>query len=145
MDDEDPLEVGDIESQDSKRNEEDIVENTLIKHENFSRVWRDVSLNEPVDGKPRFSEKLLNAIGGLTNCRAELEPGGKGIIIKGDDPQDVEKAISKLNVINNWMVSLCFYGYIKTNSLVLMLNPSPHLQLPIFGGNAGYPFGDGPS
>lgn len=110
LDEDDLLLVDDSTSKDLQQDFEDnAIENALIQHENFSRIWRAASINESVDSKSKLSEKMLKVIGSLTNCRAELEPGGNTVILKGDSSVEIEKALLKLDVVAGWMVSLCSY------------------------------------
>lgn len=88
------------------RDEGDIDENILIQHETFSRSWRAASVHESMNNQTNLSERMLKEIGSLTNCRVELELGGKGVVVKGDSHHDINKAISKLDVVDGWMVSL---------------------------------------
>ena len=135
---EDPLVLEDDNPKKSEgKYEEDIVESALIEHETLSRSWRAATYNESIKKQPILSERILKVIGSLTNCRVELEVGGKGVALKGDSHQDINKAISKLDVVDGWMVSLlgCSDTDNKTNGLVLTLNPPSHVQLSMFRRN----------
>ena len=85
---------------------EDAVENVLIPHEIFTRSWRSSIIKEVSATGLRFPESLLKAIGGLTNCRVELEADGGTITVRAENMQDVEKTILKLKTIDDWAVSL---------------------------------------
>lgn len=88
--------------------DEDAVENALIPHEICTRSWRSSVIKELSETGLRFPESLLKAIGGLTNCRVELEADGGTITARAENMQDVEKAIVKLKTIDDWAVSLIF-------------------------------------
>lgn len=47
----------------------------------------------------------MKALGGLTNCRVELEVDGGTITVRAERLPDVEKAIMKLKSIDDWVVS----------------------------------------
>lgn len=133
LDEDDLLLIDDSASKDLQQDfEEQIFENALIQHENFSRIWRATPINESVDSKSKLSEKMLKVIGSLTNCRAELEPGGNTVILKGDSSEEIEKAILKLEVVHSWMVSSCSHNYDETNGLVITFDGAPNIQFPIF-------------
>lgn len=89
----------------SVANEEDAVEKALIPHEIFTRSWRSSLVKELSDTGLRFPESLLKVIGGLNNCRVELETDGATITARAENMQDVEKAIAKVKSIDDWAVS----------------------------------------
>lgn len=88
--------------------EEDAAENVLIPHEIFTRSWRSSVIKDISEIGLRFPESLLKALGGLTNCRVELEAGGGTITVRAENMRDVEEAIMKLKSIDDWAVSLIF-------------------------------------
>ena len=85
---------------------EDAVENVLIPHEIFTRSWRSSVIKDVSEIGLRFPESLLKALGGLTNCRVELEADGGTITVRAENMRDVEEAIVKLKSIDDWAVSL---------------------------------------
>lgn len=86
--------------------EEDAVENVLIPHEVFTRSWRSSVVKTGSEPGIRFPDSLLREIGGLTNCRVELEADGGTITVRAENMRDVEEAILRIEVIDNWAVSL---------------------------------------
>lgn len=78
----------------------------LIPHETFSRDWSTNFSDQPAGAN--INEKLLAAISSLTGCRVEPDPDGKNVTIKGEDNEQIKKALSKLDVVDRWIVSLSF-------------------------------------
>ena len=86
-----------------------VEENALIPHETFTRSWRPTFAREISDTGIRYHESLLKEIGALTNCRVELEADGVTISARAENLHDVENAMMKLKIIDDWAVSLTFY------------------------------------
>ena len=95
--------------QDQKINEEaESVERTiqLIPHESFSRTWSSKFSESHQGAGLKFNERLLGIIDILTGCRVQLENDKKTITIKGEDIEEVENAMSRLDVVDRCAVSL---------------------------------------
>lgn len=98
-----------VEEEEEEQEEEDVpsievVENSLILHENYSQSWHAPTDTELTDNAPQFSEYVLKLIGDLTNCRVEYEPDGKSVAVRGDDLFHIDQAMSKLYVMHDWAV-----------------------------------------
>lgn len=110
----------DAQQEDSESiDETDIVENPLIPHETFSRTWSTKIANPHAGAGLTFSKRFLGMIGSLTGCRVELEPDGKTVTAKGENNEDINKAIAKLDVVDRWAVSLSF---LQHQSWLMMQN-----------------------
>lgn len=88
--------------------ETDIFEDPLIPHETFSRSWSTKIANPHTGAGLTFSKRFLEMIGNLTGCRVELEPDGNTITAKGENPEEVSRAMLKLDSVDRWAVSLSF-------------------------------------
>ena len=77
----------------------------LINHESIVRSWKPAKRNGCTDDGLHFSADLLNRIGNVTNCRIELALDEIDLLVRGENKEDVEKAIAKLNVLNDSAVS----------------------------------------
>lgn len=74
---------------------------TLIPYEPVSRTWQSNASN------PRcLDHRVIEAIAKLCGCDLENIDGGRAVTIKGESTQEVDKACSKLGVVNHWAVCL---------------------------------------
>lgn len=96
----------DAQQEDSLIDATDVVEMPLIQHETFSRTW-STKIANPQTGAVglKFNKRFLGIIGGLTGCRVELEPDGNTITAKGENNEEINRAMSKLDFIERWDVS----------------------------------------
>lgn len=53
-----------------------------------------------------FSKRFLGIVGSLTGCRVELEPDGTTVTAKGENIEEINRAMSKLDVVDRWAVRL---------------------------------------
>lgn len=87
----------------------DVVERPLIQHEIFSRTWSTKIANPQIGvAGLKFNKRFLGIIGGLTGCRVEFEPDGNTITAKGENNEEINRAMSKLDFVERWAVSQSF-------------------------------------
>lgn len=77
----------------------------LINHESVTKMWNPTEGKERIDAGLNFSAELLNQIGNTSGCRVEFAMDGRSIFVRGEIEQAVNKAVAKLNVLNNSVVS----------------------------------------
>ena len=75
-------------------------ERPLIEFKDIIRIWSPSS-----EVKSKFSLPLMERIGDLCRCRIEHDCDSTNILIKAGREQDVERSISKLELLNKMMVS----------------------------------------
>lgn len=80
----------------------DIVEIPLIPHETFSRTWSTKIANPHTKAGLTFNKRFLEMIGNLTGCRVELEPDGNTVTAKGENHEQINRAMSKLDSVDRW-------------------------------------------
>lgn len=85
-----------------------MVDNPLIPFEIFSRTWSSKITNLPTGAGLTFSKRFLGIVGSSTGCRVELEPDGTTVTAKGENIEAINRAMSKLDVVDRWAVSLSF-------------------------------------
>lgn len=83
----------------------------LINHESISKNWKPMVANERTNNVLHFSAGPLNSIGNVTKCRIELAIDGTNVIVRGESEQNVDTAITKLEVLNSSFVSYTFMIY----------------------------------
>ncbi len=83
----------------------------LINHESVTKNWSPMKVNERTNIRLNFNAGLLNQVGNITNCRVELAMDELNITVRGESEQDVDKALAKLNVLNNAVVSCTVVTY----------------------------------
>ncbi len=77
----------------------------LIEHETITRTWTPDRKGGFIN--LRSKDHALGKIGTLCHCRlVHIDPESESIIIRGDCEEDIEKAISKLRVVDKAAVSL---------------------------------------
>ncbi|MCJ1469281.1 hypothetical protein MMC07_007914 [Pseudocyphellaria aurata] len=93
----------DAEQEDSDLVDEVDVDSPLIPHETFSRSWSTKRAN-PTTGAAEliFSTRFLGIIGNLTGCRVELEQDGNTVTAKAESQEQIDRAMSKLDVLDRW-------------------------------------------
>lgn len=75
---------------------------TLIQYGPVSRTWQSNVSNSST----RLTHRVIETIGKLCGCDLESIDGGRAVLIKGESLQEVDKACSKLDVVNHWAVCL---------------------------------------
>lgn len=76
----------------------------LIEHEIVTRTWTPEHKSGYIG--LRLEDDALGKIGALCNCRlVHTESKSVDVMIKGDYEEDIQKAISKLRVVNGLAVS----------------------------------------
>lgn len=75
---------------------------TLIPYGPVSRIWQSNVSNS----RTNPTHREIETIGKLCGCDLENIDGGRAVLIKGESSQDVDKACSKLDVVNHWAVCL---------------------------------------
>lgn len=78
---------------------------TLIPYAAISEAWNP-KIVDPVTGVSiGVDHRLLGKIGRLSGCSLEPADGGS-ITVKGESREDVKRAMTKLDVVTTWAVSL---------------------------------------
>lgn len=75
---------------------------TLIPYGPVSRTWQSNVSNS----RTKLDHRVIETIGKLCGCDLETIDGGRAVLVKGESIQEVDKACSKLDVVNHWAVCL---------------------------------------
>lgn len=75
---------------------------TLIPYGPVSRTWQSNVSNSCT----KLTHRVIETIGKLCGCDLENVDGGRAVLVKGESSQEVDKACSKLDVVNLWAVCL---------------------------------------
>lgn len=75
---------------------------TLIPYGPVSRTWQSNVSNSCA----KLDHRVIETIGKLCGCDLENIDGGRAVMVKGESSQEVDKACSKLDVVNHWAVCL---------------------------------------
>lgn len=94
-----------IEAKVDKSDNTDGADQLLINHESITKNWKPMVANERTNIGLHFGAGLLNNIGNVTNCRVELAMDGTNVVVRGESEQNVDTAVTKLDVLNNSFVS----------------------------------------
>ncbi len=86
--------------------------NFLIEHETITHTWRPATKGGLINLKSR--DQVLGRVGTLSNCRLECSDSAHAdILIRSDNQQAVDNAISKLNVLDGATHSYLAFPYVS--------------------------------
>ena len=89
------------------------VDQLLINHESITRKWNPAKRDERAHAGLNFNPELLNQVGNIVNCRVELTMDKMEVIVRGESRQSVDKAIAKMKVLSESIVSYTFFTHFE--------------------------------